>query len=111
MNKNDSSLSQYKLPTPIEVTLNLMSNWLIQKELSYNLFDLQQENLKLLLSLSDEQQIYHSVKKSIDENKGEMYFIYDHGGTRKTFLWNTLISVVRSIRKIELTGSLESQIK
>ena len=31
-----------------------------------------------------------------------MFFIYGHGGTRKTFLWNTLITGIRSTRKIIL---------
>ena len=51
-------------------------------------------------------QIYQSVKQSINENKGQMYFIYGHERTGKTFLWNTLISAIISTWRIVLVVAL-----
>lgn len=31
-----------------------------------------------------------------------MFFLYDYGGTGKTYMWNTLSTVIRSKRKIAL---------
>ena len=75
----------------------------MQKELSYNLSELHQEHLHLLSKLNEEQmQIYQSIRESLDDNKGQMFFIYGQGGIGKTFLWNTFIAGIRSTGKIVL---------
>jgi ATP-dependent DNA helicase PIF1 len=35
-------------------------------------------------------------------NNPNFYFVSRHGGTRKTFLWNAIVSYLRAIRKIVL---------
>lgn len=36
----------------------------------------------------------------MENEEGRLIFIHDHGGTGKTFLWNTIISKIRSQSKI-----------
>ncbi|XP_012857530.1 PREDICTED: ATP-dependent DNA helicase RRM3-like [Erythranthe guttata] len=37
---------------------------------------------------------------AVSENSGGMFFLYGHGGTGKTFIWNTLSAAVRSEKGI-----------
>ncbi|CAN1189512.1 ATP-dependent DNA helicase PIF1 [Linum perenne] len=54
-------------------------------------------------SLNDDQvQAYSSVMDAIKNNKGQLFFLHGHGGTGKTFLYNCIISRVRSTGGITL---------
>lgn len=46
--------------------------------------------------------VYEAIKLLVDTVYGHMFFVYGHGGTGKTYLWNTIISGVRSTGKIVL---------
>jgi len=43
------------------------------------------------------------VNQVVIKNVGGMFFLYGYGGTRKTFMWRTLSSTLRSKGKIVLT--------
>lgn len=104
LNNNCSSSSKFNLPMPNQQNVHIRQNRLIHEEMNYNLLDLQQIHMNLLLNLNLEQmQIYQCIKQSIDNNEGQMIFVYRHGGTSKTYLWNTIISGIRPIGKIVLT--------
>ncbi|KAH7666932.1 DNA helicase protein [Dioscorea alata] len=45
--------------------------------------------------------IYTQIQGAINNNRG-MFFVYGHGGTGKTFLWNTIINGIRTEGKIVL---------
>ncbi|EOX94757.1 Uncharacterized protein TCM_004365 [Theobroma cacao] len=76
---------------------------LIHEEMNYNLSELQQLHLNLITTLNIEQkQIYQCIKQSVDNDEGQMIFVYGHGGIGKTYLWNTIISSIRSVGKIVL---------
>ncbi|XP_035835198.1 ATP-dependent DNA helicase pif1-like [Helianthus annuus] len=47
-------------------------------------------------------QVYNAVRDSYVNKTQLLLFVYGHGGTGKTFLWNTIISFFRSIGKIVL---------
>nr|XP_017217236.1 PREDICTED: ATP-dependent DNA helicase PIF1-like [Daucus carota subsp. sativus] len=52
---------------------------------------------------NDEQlKVFSSVMDSIEKKEGGVFFVYGSGGCGKTFLWRTLISKLRSERKIVL---------
>ncbi|XP_076904031.1 uncharacterized protein LOC143559294 [Bidens hawaiensis] len=40
---------------------------------------------------------------AVQQNKGGVFFVYGYGGTGKTYLWNTLSTVIRSKGEIVLT--------
>ncbi|XP_020105809.1 uncharacterized protein LOC109722257 [Ananas comosus] len=102
-NKNCSSLSQFKLPTPNRMILEDMSNKLLREELEYDVDALKEEHVLLFKGLNDEQKtVYHTVLTSIYEDKGDIIFVYGHGGTGKTYLCQTIISKLRSEGKIVL---------
>ena len=42
------------------------------------------------------------IKHAVDNQQGGLYFLYGHGGTDKTYIWNTLITGVRGVGKIVL---------
>ena len=51
---------------------------------------------------ADQRKIYDIVIKDVATNSGGLYFVHGHGGTRKTYLWKTLISCLHSQGKIVL---------
>ncbi|GJX28946.1 ATP-dependent DNA helicase PIF1-like protein [Tanacetum coccineum] len=61
------------------------------------------EHHQLHSQLNPEQRvIYEEVVESVHNKKGQFYFVYGPGGTGKTFLYKTIISRLRSERKIVL---------
>ena len=46
------------------------------------------------------------IKHVVDNQQGGLYFIYGHGGTSKTYLWNTLIASVQRAGRIVLAVAL-----
>ncbi|XP_020082250.1 uncharacterized protein LOC109705878 [Ananas comosus] len=102
-NKNSSSLSQFKLPVPSKILPEDMDNRLLREETEYDVDALRLEHSKLFSGLNEEQlTIYCAVVSSVYENKGGIFFVYGHGGTGKTYLWQTKIARLRSKGKIVL---------
>ncbi|XP_075077051.1 uncharacterized protein LOC142163805 [Nicotiana tabacum] len=80
------------------------SNKLIRDELCYNRRALAEEHEELVKNLTGEQNCsYEKIITVVNENKGEFFFLYDFGGTCKTFIWRTLSSAIRSKGDIVLT--------
>ncbi|XP_075106828.1 uncharacterized protein LOC107832100 [Nicotiana tabacum] len=44
----------------------------------------------------EQKSIYDKIISAVNEDKGGLFFLYDHGGTGKTFIWKTLSFGVRS---------------
>jgi superfamily II DNA or RNA helicase len=77
---------------------------LIQEELSYDCSKLEIESNKLYAQLNNDQRTaFHSIINSVLNNEPNIFFVNAHGGTGKTFLWNTIIAYLRAQRKIVLT--------
>ncbi|CAN0857621.1 ATP-dependent DNA helicase PIF1 [Linum grandiflorum] len=54
-------------------------------------------------ALNTDQKLAHdAVLSSLANKKSQLYFLYGHGGTGKTFLYNCIISKVRSLGQIAL---------
>ena len=80
-----------------------MSNHLIQEELDYNIHYLEERAKKFYQQLNKEQkEVFHSIVNSVINKEPNFFFISGHGGTGKTFLWNTIVSYLRAKRKIVL---------
>ena len=71
--------------------------------MSYDIGSLQREHEILISSLNNEQRtIYNSIMEDVFSKSGGMFFVYGHGGTGKTYLYRTILVVVRSKGKIAL---------
>ncbi|XP_019088196.1 PREDICTED: ATP-dependent DNA helicase PIF4-like [Camelina sativa] len=69
--------------------------------MSYNPESERREHERLFQSLNEEQRmVYNGVLDSIEAGKGNLFFLYGHGGTGKTYLYKTIISKLRSQQKI-----------
>ncbi|XP_020090329.1 uncharacterized protein LOC109711570 [Ananas comosus] len=80
-----------------------MNNKLLREELDYDANALESEHEALSKGLNEKQTtIYDSILTSIYEDRGDAIFVYGHGGTGKTYLWQTIISKLRSEGKIVL---------
>ena len=74
-----------------------MKNRLLSEELAYDPISLMHIHDSLVNRLNFEQKhIYDVVIQSVYEKSGQCFFVYGYGGTGKTFLWNAIISRLRS---------------
>ncbi|KAB2623401.1 hypothetical protein D8674_039392 [Pyrus ussuriensis x Pyrus communis] len=74
-NNASSSLAKYHLPMPDAKKMLEIKNKLLREELNYDCQKL----------------IYNSVIDVVNKKKGGLFFVYGHGGTGKTFLWDAII--------------------
>ncbi|XP_071728373.1 uncharacterized protein [Rutidosis leptorrhynchoides] len=104
LNKNGKSLADYPdLPQPDQSLLTHMDNRLIREELNYNLQEMKTLHTTLHKSLTAEQlAIYEKVIAAVTQKKGGLFFLYGPGGTGKTFVYNTILTKLRSEKMIVL---------
>ena len=103
LNINSSSLKNFNLPLPTGSLIEDLNNKLLREELNYDINKLKEENLILVQNLNNEQKyIYEKIIDSVQSQNQKLFFIYGHGGTGKTYLWNAIISKIRSNNEILL---------
>ena len=51
---------------------------------------------------TEQRMVYEAVINSVEKNDGGFLFVYGSGGCGKTYLWNTIITRLRSEKKIVL---------
>ncbi|WOH11486.1 hypothetical protein DCAR_0830973 [Daucus carota subsp. sativus] len=91
------------LPFPGSIYMSSDLNRLIVEETSYNINEMKEKHDNNYRKLNAEQQeVYKAVINSVEDKKGGLFFVHGSGGCGKTFLWQTIISFVRSKRKIVL---------
>ncbi|XP_024965800.1 uncharacterized protein LOC112506002 [Cynara cardunculus var. scolymus] len=76
---------------------------MIDEELDYDhhqLKNLHDQSFDILNSC--QKKAYEAIVRSVQSQKGELFFIHGHGGIEKTFLWNTIIAKFRSEVEIVL---------
>ncbi|XP_060190424.1 uncharacterized protein LOC132619584 [Lycium barbarum] len=75
----------------------------INEELDYDKDELKRVHETSFALLNDCQKTaYDAIITSVEKDEGRLFFINGHGGTGKTFLWNTIISKLRSQSRIVL---------
>ncbi|GJR63532.1 DNA helicase [Tanacetum coccineum] len=103
------SVTDFGLPPLSKRLLQQLRNREMMEEKSYDRDELAAEVLTLIPKLNEEQRkIYALIMDSISANRQELIFVYGHGGTRKTFLWKTIINSLRSYGKIILAVASSS---
>nr|XP_017237579.1 PREDICTED: uncharacterized protein LOC108210701 [Daucus carota subsp. sativus] len=98
------SLRSYSdMPFPPAEFLCGISNTLIAEERSYDIQTMIAEHQQLHSTLNrDQTVVYNSIIESVHNKSGKFFFVHGSGGCGKTFLWRTIISKLRSERKIVL---------
>ncbi|CAN6835653.1 unnamed protein product, partial [Brassica oleracea] len=104
MRMQDHSLNDIKEMSKIKpVLLKELGNSLWNQEMDY---DVAEETLRHVsqynLLNAQQRAIYESVLDSIDKKDGKLFFIHGAWGTGKTFLYQTIISRLRSRKQIVL---------
>ncbi|XP_071726987.1 uncharacterized protein [Rutidosis leptorrhynchoides] len=104
LNKNGKSLADYPdLPQPDQSFLTQMDNRLIREELNYNIKEMQALHNSFYNSLNPEQlSIYQQVIMVVTKKTGGLFFLYGPGSTGKTFVYNTILTKLRSEKMIVL---------
>nr|GEV55880.1 DNA helicase [Tanacetum cinerariifolium] len=96
-------VKDFGLQPPPDHLLKDLENKLHMEEKNYNRELLMQDAIRSVPKLNCKQNnIYDLIMNVVTRNKQELLFVYGHGGTRKTFLWETIISSLRSQGKIVL---------
>nr|GEU31386.1 ATP-dependent DNA helicase PIF1-like [Tanacetum cinerariifolium] len=104
LNTHGKSLIDFKdLPQPNPNPLTNLDNHLLREPLSFDVNKSKVEHEKLHSMLNPEQHlIYEQIIESVHNDKGQFCFIHGPGGTRKKFLYKTIIARLRSEQMIVL---------
>jgi len=107
LRSNGRSLQDYPpLPIPDVLSIQNSSNILMLDELDYDKEYLKEEFKSLYPKMTNEQLgIFNTIKDSVDNGSGGIFFVNGHGGTGKTFLWRVLTAALRSEGQIVLAGT------
>ncbi|CAN1310136.1 ATP-dependent DNA helicase PIF1 [Linum perenne] len=97
------SLEHFKLPHPMPTVTREQNHNNILTHHQYDKQTEESKSKKYYASLnSDQIRAYSSIMDAIETKKGKFFFVHGHGGTGKTFLYNCIISKVRSTGGIAL---------
>nr|GEV30128.1 DNA helicase [Tanacetum cinerariifolium] len=91
----------FGLPLPPRDMLEDLKNKLLMEERNYRRDLLSQYVVELVPKLNrDQKEVFTLITTTFEEGRQELLFVYGHGGTGKSFLWKTTISLERSQGKI-----------
>ncbi|CAN0871861.1 ATP-dependent DNA helicase PIF1 [Linum grandiflorum] len=98
-----TDLTHCNLPLPNPSTCGTHTPNFLHPHLNYNR-DQQFEQAQSYRSTLNPDQLsaYTAVIHSIDNSIGGLFFLYGHGGTGKTYLYNTIVSEIRSRGQIAI---------
>ncbi|KAM0918646.1 hypothetical protein ACQ4PT_008729 [Festuca glaucescens] len=101
--RNGSSLASFNISSRSIPADGGPYNRLIAEETYYDLQELSVQGEAMRQNLNaDQSLIFSQIMYSIDTDTPKVYFVSGHGGTGKTFLWNCIVTVLRSERRIVL---------
>ncbi|XP_010445680.1 PREDICTED: ATP-dependent DNA helicase PIF1-like [Camelina sativa] len=104
LHQHERSLMDFNdMPKPDLKVLKELGNSLWRQEQQYDVLKEGEEHHKLFNQLNPEQQnVYKAVLESVYNNMGQLFFLYGAGGTGKKFVYKTIISKLRSEKRIVL---------
>ncbi|CAN1825643.1 ATP-dependent DNA helicase pif1 [Linum perenne] len=98
-----SSLGHFGLPMPTAGASSMQATNIITAHLNYDCAAEAAKSHQLNSSLNSSQlTAYAAIIESVSKNQGKFFFLHGHGGTGKTFMYNCIISKIRSKGKIVL---------
>ncbi|CAN0924949.1 ATP-dependent DNA helicase PIF4 [Linum grandiflorum] len=98
-----NSLSHFHLPLPTNTPSLHQEDDLVSHHLAFDITQEQANYHRSRACLNEDQQKAHDVVfQSMQTNSGKLFFLYGHGGTGKTYLYNCIISRVRSLGQIAI---------
>ncbi|XP_071577583.1 ATP-dependent DNA helicase pif1-like [Temnothorax nylanderi] len=98
----EKCLKEFGLPEPQRNDSNI-DNLLYLRETVHNIDDLQVYLQENEVKLNTEQKmVYDEIINSVEDHKGNIYFIDAPGGTGKTFVISLILAKVRSQKKIAI---------
>ncbi|CAN1185183.1 ATP-dependent DNA helicase PIF1 [Linum perenne] len=98
-----SSLGHFGLPMPTAGASSMQATNIITAHLNYDCAAEATKSHQLHSSLNSSQlTAYAAINELVSKNQGKFFFLHGHGGTGKTFLYNCIISKIRSKGKIVL---------
>ncbi|WVZ63152.1 hypothetical protein U9M48_012810 [Paspalum notatum var. saurae] len=101
--RNGARIKDHNLPSRLDTNQHTCSNRLIQEELSYDVPQLLIDSKKSIANLnSDQLAAFKAIVSAVVDSKPHFFFVSGYGGTGKTYLWNAIISHLRSQRRIVL---------
>ncbi|XP_050896603.1 uncharacterized protein LOC127103381 [Lathyrus oleraceus] len=105
LQRKSRSLKEFAgMPYPSGYVVEQLGNKLIYEERSYNPAEQLQEYNNLFLNLTDEQRgVFKRIMEAVNNQQGDVFFLYGYGGTGKPYMWRTLASYIRSKKQICLT--------
>uniref|UniRef100_A0A2C9UZ96 ATP-dependent DNA helicase n=1 Tax=Manihot esculenta TaxID=3983 RepID=A0A2C9UZ96_MANES len=87
----------YNLPLLDPSLFPNINNRLLLEKLNYDTEKLKINHDRMITNLNLEQStIYNEVLTSVNNNDERLFFVYGHGGTEKTYLYETILSRLRS---------------
>ncbi|GJV66231.1 ATP-dependent DNA helicase PIF1-like protein [Tanacetum coccineum] len=103
LKRNGRTLTEFQdLPQLNPKLLTNMDNRLIREALAFDMHKSELEHQQLHSQLNPEQRVIYEEVVELVNKKSQFYFVYGPSGTGKTFLYKTIISRIRSERKIVL---------
>ncbi|CAI0429358.1 unnamed protein product [Linum tenue] len=103
LHSHGRTLDNYNLPHPLHTADIVVGNRLICEQLNYDVCLQQRTADEIYATLNREQsEAYKCIMGSVEHGLGRFFFLYGHGGTGKTYLYNTIIAKLRSQHKIAL---------
>lgn len=97
------NIDDYDLPRSTIHSDDEFGNRMVNEELALDTAALAAHASLMIPRLNSEQQkFFDTIVSRVSESRPGFFFVYGHGGTGKTFLWNVLISKIRSEGNIVL---------
>ncbi|XP_015965261.1 uncharacterized protein LOC107488989 [Arachis duranensis] len=85
------------MPLATEVDSSLLTKRIIREELNFNRDDLNKNASDILAIATPEQRYaFDKIVTAVYYDEGIFFFVYGHGDTRETFLWNLISAEIRS---------------
>ena len=100
---NGRNIREFNLPRRTTPNPCPSLNRLILEEMSYSFHEQLSEDMLLSSLNSDQFRAFKTIVNTVLNNQLGFYFVSGYGGTGKTYLWNCIVTHLRSQRKIVLT--------
>jgi ATP-dependent DNA helicase PIF1 len=102
--KSGGNIQDFNLPRRSTSSESSSTNCFIEEELAYDIDNLLDESETFLRKLNTAQRhAFNVIVNTILNEEQGFYFLSGYGGTGKTFLWNAIITHLRSQRKSVLS--------